>query len=64
MILYIAGPLHHNNLILEWSQVASPGVGVSIVLSLLPKVASYVAIDNRLGQDDTLWTGHVMCTWE
>ena len=59
MILYIARPLHHNDLILKWSQVAGPGVGVSIVLSFLPEVASHVAIDDRLGEDDTLCTRHV-----
>ena len=45
------------HLVLEGPQVASPGVGVAIIFSLLPKVASQVAIDNSLGQDDTLTGG-------
>ena len=42
------------HLVLKGPQVASPGVGVAIIFSLFPKVASQVTIDDSLGQDDAL----------
>ena len=46
--------LHHYDLIFERSEVASPGVGVAIILSLLPKVSSHVPVHDRLCENDAL----------
>lgn len=47
--------LHHYDLIFERSEVASPGVGVAIFLSLLPKVSGYVPIHDRFRENDALY---------
>lgn len=47
--------LHHYDLIFERSEVASPGVGVAIILSLLPKVSSHVPVHDRLSENDALY---------
>lgn len=46
--------LHHYDLIFVRSEVASPGVGVAIFLSLLSKVSSHVPVHDRLSENDAL----------
>ena len=38
----------------EWPQVTGPGVGMAIAISLLAKVAGYIAIHGWLLQRDAL----------
>lgn len=40
--------------IFEGSEVAGPGVGVAVLLSLLAEVSGHIAIDNGLGQNHSL----------